>query len=139
MAKYNVKCPKCGKVYEVELFGKIEERYKKIEWMEKNKLCPECWKAAQPNLLVVKAYKSGKAALYVKSTRSYEIKDELKAHGYRWDANARQWYLVVPEVSPEEQTTFAEEEVKKLGKWNFELAVPEAESEVKKMFKQIFG
>lgn len=44
MAKYDVKY-KCGHEGTVELFGNQDERYRKIEWMEHNMLCPACYKA----------------------------------------------------------------------------------------------
>lgn len=44
MAKYEVKMS-CGHVETVQLFGKMDDRYKKIEWLEKNGVCTECQKA----------------------------------------------------------------------------------------------
>lgn len=44
MAKYEVKMS-CGHVVTVQLFGKMDDRYKKIEWLEKNGVCTECQKA----------------------------------------------------------------------------------------------
>lgn len=44
MAKYDVKMS-CGHVVTVQLFGKMDDRYKKIDWLEKNGVCTECQKA----------------------------------------------------------------------------------------------
>jgi len=44
MAKYNVK-HSCGHVVEHQLYGKIKDRYKRIEWLE-TQICPDC-KAAE--------------------------------------------------------------------------------------------
>ena len=44
MAKYEVKMS-CGHVETIQLFGKMEDRYKKIAWLEENGVCAECHKA----------------------------------------------------------------------------------------------
>lgn len=44
MAKYRVTMS-CGHVEEIQLFGKMTDRDKKIEWLEKNGVCSECRKA----------------------------------------------------------------------------------------------
>jgi len=41
MANYTINY-KCGHSAQKELYGKLEERYKKIEWLQENCLCPEC-------------------------------------------------------------------------------------------------
>lgn len=41
--KYEVKFS-CGHVHTVELFGKSEERQKKIAYFEKCGVCPDCYK-----------------------------------------------------------------------------------------------
>lgn len=43
MAKYQVTYS-CGHTGEVQLFGKHEDRYDKIAWMEREGLCPECYR-----------------------------------------------------------------------------------------------
>ena len=42
MAKYDVTF-KCGHTGTVELFGKSEERERKLRWYEKNAICPDCY------------------------------------------------------------------------------------------------
>lgn len=42
MAKYNVNFS-CGHSDTIELFGKVSERMSRIEWLEKEGLCPECY------------------------------------------------------------------------------------------------
>mgnify|MGYP001771141093 CR=1 FL=1 len=44
MAKYTVKFEQCGHEGVVELFGKNEQRARKIEYISKYHLCPECYK-----------------------------------------------------------------------------------------------
>lgn len=44
MSKYNVTFKQCGHEGTVELFGKCSERYRKLEYMSENYLCPECYK-----------------------------------------------------------------------------------------------
>ena len=46
MAKYDVTYA-CGHTETVELFGKTSERERKIEWMERDCLCPSCYKEKQ--------------------------------------------------------------------------------------------
>lgn len=45
MAKYEV-THKCGHEITHELFGKIDDRYSKIDWLE-TKDCKDCWRATQ--------------------------------------------------------------------------------------------
>lgn len=42
--KYNIKFS-CGHTAEIQLFGKFEEREKKIKYYEEEGICPECYKA----------------------------------------------------------------------------------------------
>lgn len=44
MAKYYVEFS-CGHTDEVQLFGKMSERERKIGWLEREGLCPACWEA----------------------------------------------------------------------------------------------
>lgn len=41
MGKYLITY-KCGHTKEVQLYGKIEDRIKKLEWMEQHALCSDC-------------------------------------------------------------------------------------------------
>lgn len=96
MAKYTVTYS-CGHEAVVELFGKVEERKKKIEYFEKNGLCRECYKkkmeeAAKAEGLVFNASILPRVA---SSDGSYllnvwfsgdtkPLKDDIKAMGYKW-------------------------------------------------------
>jgi hypothetical protein len=44
MAKYTITYS-CGHTGEIQLFGKMDERDRKIAWLEREGLCPECYKA----------------------------------------------------------------------------------------------
>ena len=126
MAKYNTICSKCGKEYEVELFGKHVDRERKLEWLKDNGRCPECYKqykrdTADNKLIIREAREKGRAVIAISSPISYEIKDSLKELGYKWDGNLRRWYKLVPDVTPEEQTAWAMEECEKLSQWNFRI------------------
>ena len=46
MAKYQITYS-CGHEGEIQLFGKMTERDRKIKWLESEGLCPECYKAKQ--------------------------------------------------------------------------------------------
>jgi hypothetical protein len=46
MAKYDVTYS-CGHTDRIALFGKERDRQHKIEWFERNGLCPDCYKAQQ--------------------------------------------------------------------------------------------
>ena len=46
MGKYDVTYS-CGHTGTVDLFGKNTERERKIAWMERECLCPDCYKAAK--------------------------------------------------------------------------------------------
>lgn len=119
MAKYDTICSVCGKEYEVELFGKHVDRERKLEWLKDNGRCPECYKqhkrdTADNKLIIREAREkgrrvTGRAVIAIDSPISYEIKDDLKELGYKWDGNLRRWYKPVPDVTPEEH--------KRSGQW----------------------
>lgn len=96
MAKYTVTFS-CGHEGSVELFGKVAEREKKIEYFEKNGLCRECYKkkteeAAKAEGLVFNASilprvasSDGSYLLNVwYSGDTKPFKDDIKAMGYKW-------------------------------------------------------
>lgn len=96
MAKYTVTFS-CGHEGSVELFGKVAEREKKIEYFEKNGLCRECYKkkmeeAAKTEGLVFNASilprvasSDGSYLLNVwYSGDTKPFKDDIKAMGYKW-------------------------------------------------------
>ena len=49
--KYDVTYKQCGHTAIVELFGKSEERRRRIAWMEENFLCPDCYEEMQKKML----------------------------------------------------------------------------------------
>ena len=86
----------CGHTGTVQLYGKTEERERKIKYYEEYGLCPECYKKQ-------KQEENEKMGLLLCSTIEYELsrkgeiqvrlsfrgdtklhKDEIKALGYRW-------------------------------------------------------
>jgi len=90
MAKYTVS-HSCGHQQTHELFGKVSERERKLEWM-KDTDCTDCWKAkqrAERNARPVTAeviYNAFSNGVYLAVTDgdTYSIKDALKAVGCRW-------------------------------------------------------
>ena len=46
MAKYDVLFS-CGHEDVVHLFGKVRERERRIEWYEREGICPRCWREQQ--------------------------------------------------------------------------------------------
>lgn len=46
MAKYDVTYS-CGHTAEISLFGPHKDRTRKIEWMQREALCPDCYQAAR--------------------------------------------------------------------------------------------
>ncbi len=92
MAKYTISYA-CGHgSYEEQLFGQGKERERRIEWLERNKICPECYRAkmqAQAKSEIVTAeliYNafSGGAYLAITKGDTYSIKEALKAAGCKW-------------------------------------------------------
>jgi hypothetical protein len=93
MARYTINC-KCGHQREVELFGKYDDRQKKISWYE-NQLCPECWgkkqreeEAKKPITMTINCnglLEGGRLMLEVRlSGGTINRKDEIKEMGYKW-------------------------------------------------------
>lgn len=96
MAKYSITYS-CGHEAVVELFGKVEERKKKIEYFEKNGLCRECYKkkmeeTAKAEGLIFNAsilprvdLSDGSFLINVWfSGDTKPLKDDIKALGYKW-------------------------------------------------------
>ena len=89
MAKYTV-TRNCGHTEEVQLYGKISERERKIEWMEKGE-CRNCYnKSNSSDNCGVKLTVKNASLLVTGNT--YAIKDTLKSIGYRWDSQRKAWY-----------------------------------------------
>lgn len=131
MANYDVVCSICGKEYQIGLLGKYADREKKLEWLKDNGRCPECYKKylmehADNKLIIREARErgrrvTGRAVVAIDSPISYEIKEDLKALGYKWDSYLSRWYKLVPDGTPEEQTEWAMEECEKLSQWRFRI------------------
>ena len=120
MAKYNITYS-CGHEGTVQLFGKSEERERKIKYYEEFGLCTECYKKqkqeenAKLGFLIggsVADTLSGKGEIQI--CLSLPHKEEIKALGYRWTAvDASQmaymrkpdmgWVKVVPYEHLEEE------------------------------------
>lgn len=92
MAKYTVNYS-CGHGSIVkELFGKVSERERKIEWMEENLVCPECYKAEQeilehqaPKIAYLDVAPASIPLLQVTVTGQIKAnQDALKSLGYTW-------------------------------------------------------
>ncbi|MGN0624595.1 MAG: hypothetical protein ACI4JA_11700 [Oscillospiraceae bacterium] len=91
MAKYEVKFS-CGHTGTVELFGKTEERYRKLEYFERQGLCSECYKEmmsaqeAQTPLGVTVELDPyvDKCFTLVFTGDTKPVKDRIKALGFRW-------------------------------------------------------
>ena len=95
MAKYNITYS-CGHEGTVQLFGKNEERDRKIKYYEEFGLCPECYKKqkqeedAKLGLLIggsVEDTLSDKGEIQIRlffAGDTLPHKEEIKALGYRW-------------------------------------------------------
>lgn len=58
MAKYQVTFS-CGHIEEMQLFGKVKDRERKIEYWERNGLCSECYRKQQLEAATKKAGEMG--------------------------------------------------------------------------------
>jgi hypothetical protein len=58
MAKYDVTYS-CGHSDTIQLYGPNKERTRKIEWLERDGLCPECYKAKMEQQAVKKSNEMG--------------------------------------------------------------------------------
>ena len=91
MAKYTIEYT-CGHEghREVQLFGPHKERERKLEWMSRECLCPECWRAKKQAeikalgiIARVRAHPGTKPAILIElHGDTYQIKDAAKARGY---------------------------------------------------------
>lgn len=86
MAKYQINF-KCGHTGEEILFGKSEARRKRIAWLEENKECVACWKAANRNnedlpLITARILKPYEEVEIIYTGNTFPVKDELRAWGY---------------------------------------------------------
>lgn len=93
MAQYGVRFS-CGHDGVVELFGPGKDRERKLAWYAESGLCPDCYRAQSPKGYVIAEIAGD--AIKIAVDRSYEIREALKARGYRFDGGKRWWVRVVP-------------------------------------------
>lgn len=96
MAKYTIDYA-CGHgSYVEQLFGKTSERERRIEWLEANKVCPDCYKAkkqaedaAAPKTATINLIPALEPMLSCEVSGQIEAnKEALYALGYRWQESA---------------------------------------------------
>lgn len=103
----------CGHEGTIELFGKGSERQRKIDYMERCGLCPECYKekmraeaAKQPLVYTLSVLPTltddGEFVIYgYFSGNTMPVKDKIKAiGGYRWEDCYSAQYLLSPKAPP---------------------------------------
>lgn len=89
MAKYQIK-HKCGHLVEVVLFGKHADRAKRIDYLEKNKSCLECWKKENrenntlPNIMVRQIPNDPENLEMIYYGNTYWMRHELKSWGFQF-------------------------------------------------------
>ena len=111
MAKYTV-TRNCGHTEQVELYGKMSDRDRKIEWMEKGE-CRDCYsKANASDNCGVKLTVKNTSLLVTGNT--YAIKDTLKSIGYRWDPQRKAWYWDTTAGEAEDGIRIAKETIEKI-------------------------
>jgi len=101
MAWTKMVCQKCGAEDRIQLYGPGRDR----EWKAQNHTCKACWiagKREEEKALgaEVHAGPDGQGNIRIAVERAYEIKDALSAAGYRWDAAAREWYVLLAAPAP---------------------------------------
>lgn len=94
----------CGHTQDIELFGKMSEREKKIEYLKKYGICKECYKKAMEEKEAKKPLKfnvkfsqsineeNGQLRLILwldGNTKAY--KEEIKKLGYKWNSSKFYW------------------------------------------------
>ena len=146
MAKYEVHYA-CGHTETIELYGPHKERYRKIEWLEKEGKCSECYKKSQPHTLRIEEH-NGTPYLVAHTKMSYEIKDTLKELGFRWGRVSGCWaypFQIGDDQASDEKV--AEELEQLTGELedrtglHFQLAVQEVssgEQEIKDLMSKVF-
>ena len=77
MAKYQVTFS-CGHTSEIQLFGKHADRYRKIEWFEKEGLCPACYAAEKARKLQDKAAVFGQLPDLVGTDKQVDWAEDIR-------------------------------------------------------------
>jgi len=96
MAKYRVTYS-CGHEREVQLFGPLKERDRKLTWLA-SQVCPDCASPARPKPQA-RLVKDGDH-YRIQVTDAFPIKDYLKGIGYRWDPDRKAWWRPVNPADP---------------------------------------
>lgn len=97
MGKYNVTFS-CGHTETVTLYGPLANREKRIEWLTRNGVCTQCWKAEQPKARLSLAGKrptEDTTTSILIARDSYELKDYLKSLGFHFNGEMRAWVLEI--------------------------------------------
>lgn len=94
MAKYEVTFS-CGHKGEVQLLGPGKDRERKLAWYAESGLCPDCYRAQAPKGYVVAEIIVGDE-IKIGVDRSFEIREGLKARGYRFDGQRKMWVRSIP-------------------------------------------
>ncbi|MCX7772296.1 MAG: hypothetical protein N2376_04190, partial [Clostridia bacterium] len=94
MAKYTYDYA-CGHGQgQTELFGKTEDRERKLAWMEHHALCPECFKAQKASenaakglqlIIDINPYDLATPVVMYFDGDTMTYKDAIKSLGYFWD------------------------------------------------------
>jgi len=77
MAKYDVNFS-CGHKCEIELFGKHDDRYKKIEYYEQHGLCPDCYKKSKDRAIDDKIARFGDLPQLVGSEKQINWANDIR-------------------------------------------------------------
>lgn len=88
MAKYQVELS-CGHTQQIELFGKNEERERKIEYLKNNGKCSECYKEELKKIQELKVAEKGLKATEI-SYREYKLNySQCETVKNSYDANKK--------------------------------------------------
>lgn len=123
MAKYWIE-HKCGHEQEHSLFGKSSSREWKMEQL-RDEDCQECWRKSQQEIppwtkakfqILASPYKDGER--WIESTNSYDIRDELKSRGWKWNQGRRAWLFDINDYS------IAKEEIEWIREQGGKVSIP---------------
>lgn len=95
MAKYFVVFS-CGHQGKVQLYGPMRERERRLAWLREHGLCEECYKASRAKAVAVLEWTDDRVSIAL--DRGYEIRNDLKARGYRFNGQTKRWERIVPEM-----------------------------------------
>lgn len=109
----------CGHGGTIELFGKSAERERRIEWLENNGLCPDCYKAEHKDDPIVvdiivfgKVKTTGEPVVTIKlSGNTYNQKNIIKNMGFEWRVDYWDRRLYMSQIEDFENTIMQIENV----------------------------